>query len=71
MEKLVVTYQDNSQLIVSNKKNGMVLSYFYRNVGFRSSVKSATIQRYPKNKFQPTVLVSDGKAVLPALEEAI
>jgi len=66
MEKLTVIYQDNSRLIVTNKRNDMVLSYFQRNVGYRASIKSAIIQRYPKKSNSPIILIGEGTAKYPA-----
>lgn len=63
MEKLFVTYNDNSILTVTNKQNGTMLSYFHQKVGYRPSIKSAIIQQYPKNKHEPIVLISEGKPV--------
>jgi len=63
MEKLFVIYNDNSKLTVTNKKNGTMLSYFHRKVGYRPNIKSAIIQPYPKNKHEPIVLISEGKRV--------
>ena len=60
MERLTVIYHDNSRLNVSNKKAGSMLSYFYRKVGFKPSIRSAVIQRYPKNKNQPVILIANG-----------
>lgn len=63
MEKLFVIYNDNSKLTVTNKQNDTMLSYFHRKVGYRPGIKSAIIQRYPKNKNEPIVLISEGKRV--------
>ena len=69
MEKLTVTYSDKSKLIVTNKRNGLVLSYFHRNVGYRPGIESTVIQRYPKNKHEPVVLIRDGVQVNKYMEE--
>ena len=66
MEKLTVIYHDKSQLKVSNKREGSMLSYFYRKVGFKPSIKSAIIQRYPKKKHKPMILISNG---IPAVND--
>lgn len=64
MEKLTVIYNDNSSLLVSNKRNGVMLPYFHNKVGYRQSIKSAVIQRYPKKNHEPLVLIKEGVAVV-------
>ena len=63
MEKLFVIYNDNSKLTVTKKQNDTMLSYFHRKVGYRPNIKSAIIQRYPKNKHEPIILISEGKRI--------
>ncbi len=56
MEKLFVVYRDGAKLTVSNKRDGIVQGYFDRNVRGNSAVKSAILQKYPKNDNSPVIL---------------
>jgi len=41
-----------------------MLPYFHKKVGYSPSIKSAVIQRYPKKKHEPLVLIKDGVPVV-------
>lgn len=71
MEKLFVIYDDCSKLTVTNKRNDTMISYFHRKVGYRPSIKSAVVQRYPKKDNPPIVLIHDGKPVVTIMEDAV
>ena len=69
MEKLTVVYHDNSRLDVSNERDGAMLPYFYKKIGYSPSIKSAIIQRYPKKKYQPHILIQNGIPVAHSFVE--
>ncbi len=60
MERLIIVFDDESKITVTNKIDGIVQNYYERRVRGMPSVKSAVIQKYPKKANPPIVLVGGG-----------